>query len=51
MGSSDIFNVRSALVFRVKVSEKSLKVALSLEKLGNVYTMTECNIFKNSNHL
>jgi hypothetical protein len=46
-----IFNDRSALVFRVKVSKKSLGVPLSLETLGNIYTITECNIHKNSNHL
>jgi hypothetical protein len=48
---SDIFNDRSALVFRVKVSEKSLRVPFSLETLGNIYTMTKGNNRKNSNNL
>jgi hypothetical protein len=48
---SDIFNDSSALMFRVKLSKKSLRVPLSLETLGNIYTTTECNNHKNSNHL
>jgi hypothetical protein len=41
VNSSDILNDRSALVFRVKVSKKSLRVPLFLETLGNIYTVTE----------
>jgi hypothetical protein len=51
VNSSDIFNDRSALVFRVKVLKKSLRVPLSLKTLGNLYTMTEGNNHKNSNHM
>ena len=36
---------------RVMASKKSLRVTLSLETLGNIYTMTEGNNHKNANHL